>query len=152
TRVLREGGIVGMANHTVLIARDGREIAIDDSAAPITSVDGRALGVVMVFRDVTEQRELERQRAALLEREQAARREAELLSRGKDEFLATPSHELRTPVNAIFGWVRMLQVGNLETPAAAHALDVIERNTRTQVQLIEDLLDVSRIITGKLAL
>src|SRR5262245_9928680 len=80
-RVLREGAVVGMANHTVLIARDGREIAIDDSAAPITSVDGRALGVVMVFRDVTEQRELERQRAALLEREQAARREAELLSR-----------------------------------------------------------------------
>jgi PAS domain S-box-containing protein len=150
TRVLREGGVVGLANHTILIGRDGREVAIDDSAAPIRGAEGRMLGVVMVFRDVTERRELERRRTTLLEREQAARREAEMVSRGKDEFVATLSHELRTPLNAIFGWVRMLQAGTLEPEAARRALEVIERNTRTQLQLIEDLLDMSRIVTGKL--
>jgi PAS domain S-box-containing protein len=150
TKVLREGGVVGLANHTILIARDGREIAIDDSAAPIRGPEGRVQGVVMVFRDVTERRELDRRRAALLEREREARREAEMVSRGKDEFVATLSHELRTPLNAIFGWVRMLQAGTLEPEASRRALEVIERNTRTQLQLIEDLLDMSRIVTGKL--
>ena len=152
TKVLREGKIVAMANHTVLIARDGREIQIDDSAAPIRAADGRLQGVVLVFRGVTEQRMRERERAALLDHEQAARREAEAASRAKDEFLAILSHELRTLLNAIFGWVRMLRRGDLEPVAATRAIEVIERNTREHVQLIEALLDMSRVITGKLML
>ena len=82
----------------------------------------------------------------------AARAEAEAASRLKDEFLAVLSHELRTPLNAVLGWARMLRDGQLTGPPAHHALDVIERNARVQSRLIEDLLDVSRVVTGKLRL
>jgi PAS domain S-box-containing protein len=148
TRVLREGRVVGLANHTVLLARDGRAVAIDDSAAPIRPKEGGIAGAVLVFRDITVRRKAEREQALAFEREQAARREAEAVSRGKDEFVTTLSHELRTPLNAIFGWVQLLRAGALDEPARAHAIDVIERNTRTQTRMVEDLLDVSRIMTG----
>ncbi len=98
------------------------------------------------------QREADRHRATTLEREQAARRAAESLSRAKDEFVATLSHELRTPLNAIFGWVALMKTGTLDPARYAHALDVIERNTRAQTQLIEDLLDMSRMIRGTVRL
>jgi CheY-like chemotaxis protein len=78
--------------------------------------------------------------------------QAEALSRIKDEFVATVSHELRNPLNAIFGWVRLLQTGQIDEGSREHALQVIERNTRAQAQLVEDLLDMSRVITGKLRL
>jgi signal transduction histidine kinase/ActR/RegA family two-component response regulator len=93
----------------------------------------------------------ERLRIAL-DRERAARAEAEESSRLKDEFLATVSHELRTPLTAVLGWTHLLRDGRLDEKATAHALDTVERNARAQQQLIEDLLDVSRIITGKLRL
>ena len=92
------------------------------------------------------------ERAQLVERERQARAEAETASRSKDEFLAVLSHELRTPLNAIFGWARMLQSGRLEGGAVAQALDVIVRNADMQVQLIDDLLDVSRIVAGGMRL
>jgi PAS domain S-box-containing protein len=152
SKVFREGRIVGLANHTVLLARDGRETPIEDSAAPIRAADGSLVGIVLVFRDASERRESERRRQLVLDREQEARREAESLSRSKDEFVATVSHELRTPLNAIFGWVRLLRSGNLNETQHAHALEVVERNTRAQAQLIEDLLDMSRVITGHLRL
>jgi PAS domain S-box-containing protein len=132
----------------LLIARDGREIPIGDSASPIKAPDGRFLGIVVVFRDTTAEREAERQRAGALEREQAARRTAETLSRAKDEFVATVSHELRTPLNAIFGWVAMLKLNALDAAGQTKALDVIDRNIRAQAQLIEDLLDMARVIRG----
>ena len=88
----------------------------------------------------------------LLVREQHARQEAQAANRAKDEFLATLSHELRTPLNAILGWARLLSSGNLDPQTARKAIEIIERNTRLQAQLIEDLLDISRIITGKLRL
>ena len=94
----------------------------------------------------------ERERARLLVLEQGARRQAEEANRMKDEFLATLSHELRTPLNAILGWVQVLRAGKLDEAAAIRALETIERNARSQAQLIADLLDVSRIITGKLRL
>jgi signal transduction histidine kinase/CheY-like chemotaxis protein len=90
--------------------------------------------------------------SAVLAREQHARAELETASRLKDEFLMTISHELRTPLNTIHGWVRMLQTGAVPEPQQGRALDIIERNTRAQARIIEDLLDVSRIITGKLQL
>ena len=98
------------------------------------------------------QREVDRNRAKLLEQEQAGRHAAEALSRAKDEFVATVSHELRTPLNAIYGWVALLKSGQLDAARQAHALKVIERNTRAQTQLIEDLLDMSRVIRGTLRL
>jgi len=94
----------------------------------------------------------EQERARLLVLEQEARKQAEEANRTKDEFLATLSHELRTPLNAILGWVQVLRSGKLDATAAARALETIERNARAQAQLIADLLDVSRIITGKLRL
>jgi signal transduction histidine kinase len=90
--------------------------------------------------------------AQLLAREQQAREEAEAANRMKDEFLAMLSHELRTPLNAVLGWAVTLRTAKLEGETAAHALEVIERNARAQSQLIEDLLDISRIATGKLRL
>ncbi|HZS08615.1 MAG TPA: ATP-binding protein, partial [Blastocatellia bacterium] len=88
----------------------------------------------------------------LLAREQAARSQAEEASRLKDDFLATVSHELRTPLNSILGWARMLRGGKLDAEAAARAMETIERNARSQAEIIEDILDVSRIITGRLRL
>jgi PAS domain S-box-containing protein len=152
SKVFREGRIVGLANHTLLIARDGRETPIEDSAAPIRGSDGMLIGIVLVFRDASERREAERRRQEVLRSEQYARREAEELSRSKDEFVATVSHELRTPLNAIYGWVRLLRSGNLNESQRTHALEVVERNTRAQAQLIEDLLDMSRVVTGNLRL
>jgi signal transduction histidine kinase len=94
----------------------------------------------------------EEERARLLVREQELRRQAEDANRMKDEFLATLSHELRTPLNAMLGWAQVLRLGKVDEAAAARALETIERNARVQAQLIADLLDVSRIITGKLRL
>jgi signal transduction histidine kinase len=98
------------------------------------------------------QAEAERHRAALLERETAARRAAEALNRAKDDFIATVSHELRTPLNAILGWTSLLRTGTLDQSRHAHALDVIERNTRAQAQVVEDLLDISRVTQGTVRL
>src|SRR5262249_42182153 len=92
------------------------------------------------------------QNQQLYEREQAARVEAEDANRLKDEFLATVSHELRAPLNAIRGWATLLRSGKLAPDQAAKAIETIENNTRSQNRLIEDLLDVSRIITGKMRL
>ena len=92
------------------------------------------------------------ERARSYESEKIARAYAEQANRLKDQFLATVSHELRTPLNAILGWARLLQSGRIDQATAGHALSVIERNAKAQAQLIDDLLDVSRIISGKLRL
>ena len=144
--VLLDRQTATLANHTLLIAKDGREIPIDDSAAPILGADGALRGVVLVFRDISGRRRLERERAVLLEQEQKA-------SRAKDVFLAALSHELRTPLTAVLGWLKMLRAGvMLNQSAAQRALDVIERNALYQCRLIDDLLDVSRVMSGKLSL
>lgn len=99
-----------------------------------------------------ERKRAEEKLAHLLVRERAARADAEKANRLKDEFLATLSHELRTPLNAVIGWSRMLKSGRLDNESEAHAIEVIERNAWAQKQIIEDILDVSRVITGKLQL
>jgi len=151
-RALSAVTIVGLANHTILIAKDGTEWPIDDTAAPIRSQEGEVLGVVLVFRDISERKRMELERDRLLASAQAAQKEAEHASRLKDEFLATASHELRTPLTAVVGWSRMLRTGKLDAENSARALEAIERNATLQTKLIDDLLDVSRIITGKLIL
>jgi PAS domain S-box-containing protein len=148
--VMREGIVVGLANHTILVTKDGREIPIEDSGAPIRDADGKIIGVIVVFHDVSERRQDERERELLLEREQVARTEAETANRLKDEFLATVSHELRTPLSAILGWSAMLNSGQVDEETARNALSIIERNAKAQAGIISDILDVSRIITGKL--
>ncbi|HKX31165.1 MAG TPA: PAS domain S-box protein, partial [Blastocatellia bacterium] len=150
--VLQEGTTVGLANKSALLTRDGRAVPIDDSAAPIKNDAGQVTGVVLVFRDVTERRLAEAAREKLLSREHVARLQAEEASRLKDEFLATVSHELRTPLNAMLGWTRILRAGGLNQEEVRRAIETIERSARAQNQLIEDLLDVSRIISGKLRL
>ncbi|MGH8299415.1 MAG: hybrid sensor histidine kinase/response regulator [Steroidobacteraceae bacterium] len=102
--------------------------------------------------EVEERLRAENEREEVLAREKLLRGEAEALSQLKDEFLATMSHELRTPLNAIFGWITLLRSRRLDEATQARALETIERNARAQKRLIEDLLDVSRIVTGKLAL
>ena len=111
----------------------------------ITSV-GRQIG------QFQERKRAEEKLAHLLVRERSARADAEKANRLKDEFLATLSHELRTPLNAVIGWARILKSGRVDEESAAHAIDVIERNAWAQKQIIEDILDVSRVITGKLQL
>jgi signal transduction histidine kinase/CheY-like chemotaxis protein len=103
-------------------------------------------------QDITEQRQGVEERKLLLESERAARVEAERASRMKDEFLATLSHELRTPLNAIFGWTQVLTMKSCDPTVVREGIAIIDRNVRIQTQLIEDLLDVSRIISGKVRL
>jgi signal transduction histidine kinase/ActR/RegA family two-component response regulator len=112
----------------------------------------KARRFVGITQNVTERKQAEQEREELLRREQSARREAEEASRLKDEFLATVSHELRTPLNAILGWSQMLRSGRVSQSDMSHAVDTIYRNAKSQAQLIEDILDVSRIITGKIRL
>jgi signal transduction histidine kinase/ActR/RegA family two-component response regulator len=102
--------------------------------------------------EVKERREVEERLRRALAGEQVARAEAETANRMKDEFLATVSHEIRTPLNAIIGWSHLLRSGNLDAATAARAVETIDRNAKSQAQLIEDILDVSRMITGKLRL
>jgi PAS domain S-box-containing protein len=109
-------------------------------------------GIGWQIGQFTKRKRAEEELAALLESERAARADAEQANRLKDEFLATLSHELRTPLNAVIGWSRMLASGRLDTDSAQHAFEVIERNAWAQKQIIEDILDVSRVVTGKLQL
>ncbi len=109
-----------------------------------------AIELLATVRALVRARRAEAERAELLRREQQAREQAEYANRLKDEFLATVSHELRTPLNAILGWTRMLRGGHVPPERRAHVLETIERNARAQAQLVEDLLDVSRILSGKL--
>ena len=104
------------------------------------------------IRDITDRKHAEEERRLLLSSAQEARAEADIANRIKDEFLATVSHELRTPLSAILGWSQMLTSGNLDEQESTRAVETILRNARAQREIIEDLLDISRIITGKLRL
>jgi PAS domain S-box-containing protein len=104
------------------------------------------------IRDITDRKRAEEERGLLFRSAQAAHAEADRANGIKDEFLATVSHELRTPLTSILGWSRLLTTGNLDEQASQRAIETIVRNARAQRQLIDDLLDISRIITGKLRL
>ncbi|MEP6916675.1 MAG: ATP-binding protein [Acidobacteriota bacterium] len=121
-------------------------------AVPLKDHTGRIVRWIGTNTDIDASRKAALERAGLLEREQEARLAAEMASRAKDDFLANASHELRTPLNAILGWARMLQSGQLDQSAFMRAIDIIERNARAQVRLIEDILDGSRMLHGQLHL
>jgi PAS domain S-box-containing protein len=120
-------------------------------ASPMRSAKDELIGHVGTLEDITDRKQAEEARAQII-REQAARIEAEAANRMKDEFLATLSHELRTPLNSVLGWARLLRTRTFDAATMARALETIERNAQSQAQMIEDILDVSRIIRGKLQL
>jgi PAS domain S-box-containing protein len=124
---------------------------INVQSSPMFSDLGKLIGHVGTVRDVTHRKQAESERGRLI-REQVARQEAERANQMKDEFLAILSHELRTPLNAILGWSRLLRSKKLDTETIDKALETIERNAKSQAQLIEDILDVSRILRGQLSL
>ena len=129
----------------------GRDIIIETAGIPLR-VSGRLIGAVAVWNDITERTRIERERELLLASERAARCEAEHANRVKDEFVATLSHELRTPLNAILGWAQLLRRGRPDPEDVKEALEVIQSNALAQKQLIDDLLDVSRMMSGKIRL
>jgi PAS domain S-box-containing protein len=148
--VTGQGTFIDRRIDTKACHADGREFPVEVSITRIPGEDPpRFTGFV---RDVTARVEAEREREILLQRESAARRDAETANRAKDDFLATLSHELRTPLNAIVGWTRMLLDGAMDERSTERALRIIDRNAHLQVQLVSDILDVSRVITGGLKL
>src|SRR5215216_4695024 len=140
------------AGEHVCRTKSGDERTIELSVFTMRSGLGEPQCYVSIKRDITTRKKTEKELAQLLVRERAARADAEKANRLKDEFLATLSHELRTPLNAVIGWARILKSGRLEPESSIHAIEVIERNAWAQKQIIEDILDVSRVITGKLQL
>ncbi|HEX4999994.1 MAG TPA: PAS domain S-box protein [Terriglobia bacterium] len=117
---------------------------------PIKDHDQRVIGVNVVVVEITHRKQVEQERERILLQEKRAREEAEEANRLKDEFLATISHELRTPLTAILGWAHLLTGGDLSESKARHALEVIEQSAKAQARLVDDILDTSRIITGRL--
>jgi PAS domain S-box-containing protein len=143
----RDGDWSGELRHKT---RDGREVIVESRQRLVES-NGLQL-VLETNRDITERKRAEREREQLLAQEHRLRDEAEKANRVKDEFLATVSHELRTPLNAILGWSTMLSKGSMDATTTTRGIEAIERNAKSQAQLVEDLLDVSRIISGNLRL
>jgi len=108
--------------------------------------------ILLSVEDITDRKQFEKERSQLLDQEKLAREQAEIANRTKDEFLANLSHELRNPLTPILAWAQILRTGNLKEAAAERALETIERSARMQAQLIEDIIDISRITNGKLQL
>lgn len=131
---------------------DGEYRYMTARGIPAIETDGSVREWIGVHTDITERKQAEVERERLLQREKLAREEAETANRIKDEFLATLSHELRTPLNAMLGWTQLLRSRKFNEETTARALETIDRNTKSLAQLIEDILDMSRIVTGKLHL
>ncbi|MEN9869099.1 MAG: hypothetical protein RLZZ171_82, partial [Cyanobacteriota bacterium] len=134
------------------VRQDGTRFWAHGVVTSLRDEEGNLRGFAKILQDLTDRKQAEEEREQLLLREQAARAEAEAANRTKDDFLAVVSHELRTPMTAIVGWAGMLQTGMLDEEKAAGAIETIERNANSQMQLIEDLLDISRIVSGDIFL
>jgi PAS domain S-box-containing protein len=152
-REMKEAQATGRATTTGWRARkSGEHFYVEGVLNAVRDDEGRLLGYAKLMKDVTDKRRIEAEREQLLQSERAARSEAERTSRMKDEFLATLGHELRTPLNAILGWSQVLRRIGGGNAQLGEGLKVIERNARAQAQIIEDLLDMSSIISGKVRL
>jgi PAS domain S-box-containing protein len=137
---------------TVRRAKNGRLLNVSLTVSPVLDASGRVVGASKVARDITDRVQAEKELERLLASEKDAREQAEQANRLKDEFLAVVSHELRSPLNAITGWASLMRTGRLDKEQSARAVETILRNAQSQNQLIGDLLDVSRIISGRLRL
>jgi len=144
-KVLQLGIIIGLANHTLLIRKDGSEVPIDDSGAPIRESDGTIRGVVLVFRDFSQQQASQR---ALI----AAKEEAERANLAKDQFLAMLSHELRTPLTPVLATLTAWETSENLSTGFISDIQMVRRNVELEARLIDDLLDLTRIAKGKVSL
>jgi PAS domain S-box-containing protein len=151
-RALAEGIVAGLSHYTNLIRRDGSEIPIEDSAAPIKNPGDEIIGAVMVFHDVSERRQKELALERSYEAEQQARGAAEQANQAKDLFLAALSHELRTPLTPVLAILSSLRQDAAIPAVLAEDLETVRRNVELEARLIDDLLDLTRITRGKLAL
>jgi hypothetical protein len=127
------------------LRKDGSEVWVNANVSPVRNAQGEVVESVSVVIDISDRKRAEREREQLLKEAQAA-------NRSKDEFLAVVSHELRSPLNAILGYTRFLRKGTVDAAEVRKTVEIIERNGKMQLQLIEDLLDSARIISGKLKL
>ena len=132
--------------------RHTQRVVYDVVVMPLRDDSGEIIGLTNAVIDISERRQAEERRAQLLEAESRAREEAEHASRLKDDFLATVSHELRTPLNAVLGWAQLLNMRAYDEALFKRGIEAIERSARTQVHLIDDLLDMSAILSGKVPL
>ncbi|MBH8574271.1 DUF4118 domain-containing protein [Nostocaceae cyanobacterium CENA369] len=137
---------------TEYIHKDGSRVFVLMGGALFQESEDSQEEIISFCLDLTERKRAKQEREKLLAREQAARAEAEAANRMKDEFLATLSHELRTPLNAMLGWTQLLKRRKFDEATNTQAIEIIDRNTQSLAQLIEDVLDVSQIIRGKLCL
>ncbi|MDB6165591.1 MAG: rpfC 5 [Lacunisphaera sp.] len=137
---------------TIRVRKNGEHFNVSLTISPVKDLTGRVVGASKIARDITDLKRAAAERDQLLESERVARAQAEHANRMKDEFLATVSHELRTPLNAIVGWIDVLKTVTHDPVEIANGLEVIERNAQMQAQLINDLLDLGRIASGKMTL
>jgi PAS domain S-box-containing protein len=145
-KVIKHGVIVGLANHTLLIRKDGSEVPIDDSGAPIRTPEGKLEGVVLVFRDFSEHKQNEREL-------RAAKEAAESASKAKDQFLAMLSHELRTPLTPVLTTLQLWEMQPDLLPPQLHSdVKMLRHNVELEARIIDDLLDLTRIARGVLSL
>ncbi|HEX5083026.1 MAG TPA: PAS domain S-box protein, partial [Blastocatellia bacterium] len=134
------------------LRKDGSEVWVNNNVSPVYDADGKIEKAVAVVTDITDRKRAESEREQLLKQEKAARAEAQAANQSKDEFLTVVSHELRSPLNSILGYARLLRTRPSDVSQIKQTVEIIERNGRMQLQLIEDLLDTARIISGKLKL
>jgi PAS domain S-box-containing protein len=144
---------------TERVRKDGTRLHVSVTISPVRDATGKIIGASAIARDVSERRRLEEEHIRLLEEERRihaataqARQEAEEASRAKDEFLAMVSHEFRSPLNAVTGWLHVLRSKRADPAHVERALDAIQRNTRLLTKIVDDLLDVSRFIAGRISL
>ena len=150
-RQLRQGNRVDHFE-TIRRRKDGSDVPVSLTISPIYSRSGVVVGASKIARDITERRHVEAERAQMLAREQQARADIERAGRLKDDFLAVLSHELRTPLNAVMGYTQLLMSGAMAGDQIPQAYQAIQRNAQAQARLVESLLDLSRILAGKLEL
>jgi PAS domain S-box-containing protein len=143
-KVIQQGVVVGLANHTLLIRKDGTEVPIDDSGAPIHDADGKLRGVVLVFRDFSQQRRIQREL-------RDAKETAETANKAKDQFLAMLSHEMRTPLTPVLATLNIWEASEEVPEAMRSDVQMLRRSIELEARIIDDLLDITRIARGMLS-